>query len=133
MKTLFILFFELDDIYLLSLFLDDFSFNISSDSDQFIFRLTFLRTSSWLRTDMYWEDGVSKTEGKRLRKWIDFMTRGSFVSIDHFNFYSRSEILCRYTTSFGNWVIFNSSVFNDTFQCFISIFFFAWTHDQLLD
>ena len=101
--------------------MDDFSFNISSDSDQFIFRLTFLRTSSWLRTHMYWDDGVSKTEGKRLRKWIDFMTRGSFVSIDHFNFYSRSEILCRYTTSFGNWVIFNSSVFNDTFQYFISI------------
>ena len=62
-----------------------------------------------------------KTEEKRLRKCIDFMTPGSFVSIDHFNFYSRSEILCRYTSSFGNWVIFNSSVFNDTFQYFISI------------
>ena len=28
---------------------------------------------------------------------------------------------CRYTSSFGNWVIFNSLVFNDTFQYFLSI------------
>ena len=65
-------------LYLLSFFLDDFSFNISSDSDPFIFRLTWLRTSSWVRTHMYWDDGVSKTEGQRLRKCIDFMTRASF-------------------------------------------------------
>ena len=62
-----------------SFFLDDFSFNISLDSDPFIFRLTCLRTSSWLITHMYWDDGLSKlTEGKRLRKCIDFMTPGSF-------------------------------------------------------
>ena len=72
----------LDDICLLSFFLDDFSFNISSDSDPFIFHLTWLRTSSWLRTHMYWDDGVSKTEEKRVRKCIDLiMTRGS-VCID---------------------------------------------------
>ena len=71
--------FVLDDIYLLSFFFDDFSFNISSDSDPFIFRLTWLRTSSWLRTQMYWDDGLSKlTEEKRLRKCIDFMAHGSF-------------------------------------------------------
>ena len=61
------------------LFLNDFSFNISLDSDPFIFRLTWLRTSSWLRTQMYWDDGLSKlTEEKRLRKCIDFMAHGSF-------------------------------------------------------
>ena len=61
------------------LFFDDFSFNISSDSDPFIFRLIWLRTSSWLRTHMYWDDGLSKTEEKRLRKWIDFMTRQALL------------------------------------------------------
>ena len=50
------------------LFLDDFSFNISSYSDPFIFRLTWLRTSSWLTTHMYWDNGLSKTEERRLRK-----------------------------------------------------------------
>ena len=61
------------------LFFDDFSFNISSDSDPFIFRLIWLSTSSWLRTHMYWDDGLSKTEEKRLRKWIDFMTRQALL------------------------------------------------------
>ena len=50
------------------LLLDDFSFNISSDSDPFIFRLN----------GMYWDDGLSKTEEKRLRTCMVFMTRGSF-------------------------------------------------------
>ena len=59
-------------------FFDAFSFNISSDSDPFIFRLIWLRTSSWLRTHMSWNDGLSKNKEKRLRKCIDFMTRGSF-------------------------------------------------------
>ena len=36
-------FFVLDDIYLLSFLFDDFSFNISSVSDPFIFRLTWRR------------------------------------------------------------------------------------------
>ena len=58
---------------------------------------------------MYWDDGLSKTEEKRLRTCIDFMTRGSFVSGDHFNFSSRSEFLCPYTSSFENWAICNSS------------------------
>ena len=28
---------------------------------------------------MYWDDGLSKTEEKRLRKWIDFMTRQALL------------------------------------------------------
>ena len=60
------------------LLLDDFSFNIYLLGDV---------TPSWLRTrnDMYWDNGLSKTEQKRLRTCMVFMTHSSFC-IDHLKF-----------------------------------------------
>ena len=61
----------------------------SKHTGSMIFPLFFLvvYTISWLRThnDMYWDDGLSKTEEKILPTCLDFVTRGSFC-IDHFNF-----------------------------------------------
>ena len=59
--------------------MDDFSFNISSDCDPFTFRLTWLRTSSWLRTHMYWDDGLSKLTEEKTAKMYRFCDAWLFL------------------------------------------------------